>query len=219
MNSILLEEKYALEYIKDMISSTKTRPVSVTNAKYHHNTEYRDASSICHHGILTLADLKKIGIKDYDDDLVSRMDDTESHINGTDAISLAVMDLQDLYKDEEEYNPYAPSKVDFLVSSEVQTRRVSIHYGNEFLCQSSISNDKLRSVDIRLLKLIEMIEKGYLSGNFTVRNAIEKYNYLKEIALTMKQVQLDIPIREMSNSDNFVLDVDKLSSNPKLVLK
>ena len=45
------------------------------------------------------------------------------------------------------------------------------------------------------------------------------YNYLKNIALTMKHSQLDIPLREMSYQDNSSMDVDKLSSTPKLILK
>lgn len=91
--------------------------------------------------------------------------------------------------------------------------------GNEFLSQKSISVDKLRSIDIRLLKLIEMIESGYLSDSYIIQNAIEKYNYLREVALVMKSNQLDIPLREMSHHQNYSLDINKLSSNPKLALK
>lgn len=219
MNTILLEEKYILEYIKDIIHDIKVGSFIVNNAKYHHNTDYRDASSICSHGILTMMDLKKLGIKNYTDEFLQKMDDIESHINGNDAVSLSVVGLQDLYPNEDEYNPFTPSQVDFLVSSEIKTGRSSMHYGNEFLSYKSIGVDKLRSVDIRLLKLIEMIENGYSSNNFTIQSAIEKYNYLKNIALTMKHSQLDIPLRELSYQDNSSIDVDKLSSTPKLVLK
>lgn len=219
MNTILLEKKYILEYVKDILHDIKIGASIINNAKYHHNTDYRDASSICRHGILTMMDLKKLGIKNYSDEFLQKMDDIESHINGNDAVSLAVVRLQDLYPNEDEYNPFSPSQVDFLVSSEIQTGRSSIHYGNEFLSYKSIGTDKLRSVDIRLLKLIEMIEKGYSSNNFTIQSVIEKYNYLKNIALTMKHSQLDIPLREMSYQDNSSMDVDKLSSTPRLVLK
>ena len=219
MNTILLEEKYILEYVKDILHDIKIGASIINNAKYHHNTDYCDASSICRHGILTMMDLKKLGIKNYSDEFLQKMDDIESHINGNDAVSLAVVGLQDLYPNEDEYNPFSPSQVDFLVSSEIQTGRSSIHYSNEFLSYKSIGTDKLRSVDIRLLKLIEMIEKGYSSNNFTIQSVIEKYNYLKNIALTMKHSQLDIPLREMSYQDNSSMDVDKLSSTPRLVLK
>lgn len=219
MNTILLEEKYILEYIRDIIQSSKTGQITVNKARYHHNTKYCDAPSVCHHGILTMSDLKNIGIKDYNEDFFQRMDDIESHINGIGAVSLSVVGLHDLYDGEEEYNPFTPDQVDFLVSSEIKAGRSAIHYGNEFLSQKSISVDKLRSIDIRLLKLIEMIESGYSSDSYIIQNAIEKYNYLREVALVMKSNQLDIPLREMSHHQNYSLDINKLSSNPKLVLK
>ena len=219
MSTILLEEKYILEYIKDTLHSSKNGTVAVNKARYHHNTDYCDAASVCQHGILTMADQKKAGIKCYSEDFFQKMDDIESHINGIDAVSLSVVGLQDLYDGEEEYDPFLPSRVDFLVSSEIKAGRSTIHYGNEFLSQESISIDKLRSIDIRLLKLVEMIENGYSSGNFTIQSAIEKYNYLREIALTMKYSQLDIPLREMSYHQHSSMDISKLSSSPKLVLK
>ena len=163
--------------------------------------------------------LEESGIKNYTDELLQKMGDIESHINGNDAVSLSVVGLQDLYPNEYEYDPFNPSQVDFLVSSEIQAGRLSIHYGNEFLSYKSIGVDKLKSVDIRLLELIELVEQGYSSSNFSIQSAIQKYNYLKNIALTMKNSQLDIPLREMSYQDNSLMDVDKLSTTPKLVLK
>ena len=219
MNTILLEERYILEYIKDILNDIKIKSYIVNNAKYHHNADYRDASSICQYGILSLVDLKKLGIKNYTDEFLKKMDDIESHINGSNAISLSVVGLQDLYPNEDEYDPFVPNQVDFLVSSEIKTGRSSINYGNEFLSYNSIGVDKLRSVDIRLLKLIELVEKGYASNNYSIESVIRKYNYLKNIALTMKHFQLDIPLREMSYQDNSSMDLDKLSSLPKLMLK
>ena len=219
MNIISLEEKYILEYIKDIFNDFKIGISTIECAKYHHNASYHDASSICQYGILTLLDLKKIGIKNYDDDVIEKMNDIESHINGNDSVSLSVVGLKDLYRNEDEYDPFTPSQVDFLVSSEIKTRRSSIHYGNEFLYYGSIGIEKLRSVDIRLLKLIELIENGFSSNKMTIQNVVEKYNYLKIIALTMKKYQLDIPLREMSYHDNSSVDIDMMSSTPKLILK
>lgn len=141
------------------------------------------------------------------------MDDTDSHVNGIDSISLSVVGLTDLYRDEFEYDPYNPTQVDFNISSDVKAHRLTTHYGNEFLCNDSISIDKLRSVDIRLLELIKLSEKGY-----SIRDIIDKYNCLKDIALAIKQSNLDIPFREMS-SDNLTMDIDKVSVTPKLILK
>lgn len=219
MDNIVLKEKYVFEYIKDILNDIKIGSSFVNNAKYHHTADYGDASSICRHGILTMIDLKKLGIKNYTDEFLQKMDDIESHINGKDAVSLAITGLQDLHPNEVEFNPFIPSRVDFLVSSDIQAGRCSKHYGNEFLSYKSINTDKLRSVDVRLLKLIELIEQGRSSRDFSIQSVIEKYNYLREIALAIKASSLDIPLREMSKQNIFSIDVDKLSSAPKLVLK
>lgn len=126
---------------------------------------------------------------------------------------------KDLYPNEYEYNPFTPSKVDFLVSNDIKAGRSAIHYGNEFLSYSSISADKLRSVDIRLLKMIELMSTGASVDNCSVTDIVEKYNYLKEVALAILHSQLDIPLRETSYHDNSLIDIEKLSSGPKLVLK
>ena len=217
MNTIILEKKYILEYIKNSLHEIKSGSTTITDAKYHHNSEYCDAPSICQYGILTMKDLAKLKIKDYNNDFLQLMNDIESHANGNDAVSLAVIGLKDLYPNEFEYNPEIPGKVDFLVSSNVKAGRSSINFGNEFLSYKSINPNQLRSLDIRLLKLIELIEqrKQYDS----IENVIHKYNYLKEIALTMKEHSLDIPIREMSKENHFDIDIDKLSSIPRLTLK
>lgn len=217
-NVVLLEQKYILEYIRDLLNDMRLGNMQVNNAKYHHNTAYKDAPSICRNGILTMLDMKKLEIKDYSDEFLQTMSDIESHINGNDSVSLAVVGLTDLYPNEDEYNPFSPTQVNFLVTSDLRTGRSSIHYGNEFLSYKSIGIESLRSVDIRLLQLIDSLSKKE-SDIETIKRVINKYNYLKNIALTMKNTQLDIPLREMSYQDDSMMDVDKLSTTPKLVLK
>lgn len=217
-NVVLLEQKYILEYIRNLLNDMQLGNVSVNNAKYHHNTAYKDAPSICENGILTMLDMKKLGIKDYSDEFLQRMSDIESHVNGNDSVSFAVVGLTDLYPNEDEYNPFTPTQVDFLVTSDLQTSRSSIHYGNEFLSYKSIGIESLRAIDIRLLQLIDSLSNKE-NDIETIKRVINKYNYLKKIALTMKSTQLDIPLREMSYQNDFMMDVDKLSTTPKLVLK
>ena len=218
ISSNLLEQKYILEYIRNLLNDMQLGNVSVNNAKYHHNTAYKDAPSICENGILTMLDMKKLGIKDYSDEFLQRMSDIESHVNGNDSVSFAVVGLTDLYPNEDEYNPFTPTQVDFLVTSDLQTSRSSIHYGNEFLSYKSIGIESLRAIDIRLLQLIDSLSNKE-NDIETIKRVINKYNYLKKIALTMKSTQLDIPLREMSYQNDFMMDVDKLSTTPKLVLK
>ena len=216
MKKILLEEKYILEYIKDSINEIKEKTFVIENAKYHHNTSYDNAPSICKHGILTMLDLQKYGLVDYTDEQLKKFSDIESHVNGIDSISLAVVGLDDIYYNEDVYDPFDPKCIDFLVCSSIKAGRSSIHYGNEFLSNQSISIDKLKSIDIRLLKYIQILEA---KNNYSIKDVIKKYNYLKEIAIAIKQMNLDIPIREMSVENSISLDIDKLSDIPKLVLK
>lgn len=212
MKEIKLEEKYILEYIKYMISSFKMKPIEVNNAKYHHNTSYSNAQLVLKHGILSVSELNRLGIKKYSPEILNLWSDIESHINGIDSISLSVVGLTDLYEDEFEYNPFSPTDVDLNISSDIRAGRSSIHYGNEFLCREKIGVDKIKSIDIRLLQLIEK-EK-----NFPIKDIISRYNFLRDIALTIKENNLDIPFREMSN-DNYALDIVKVSEMPKLILK
>lgn len=213
MNNIKLEEKYVLEYIRDILNQSRISPIEIENAKYHHNTSYDSVPLILKHGLLSISKLNELGIIKYTPERLKIMDDTESHINGIDHISLAVMGLDDLYINEEEYEPDSPSYVDFRISSDVKARRSSERYGNEFLAKDIITPDKFKALDIRLLNLTQIINK-YV----TTKNIIDEYNSLKSIALAIKENNLDIPLREMSK-DNLTLDIDAIASKPKIILK
>lgn len=215
MDKITLERKYILEYIRDTLTDIKIKSRNITDAKFHHCTKYQDAASILKYGILSMEDIKRLGIKEYTAELMEIMKDTESHINGIDAISLAVVGLDDLYPNEDEFNPYSPETVDFLIDSQVQASRSAIHYGNEFLSKESITLDKIKSADIRLLEYLNKINSY---SNYTLESALKKYNCIKDIAVAIKKSQKDISLREMSNS-NITMDIDKLSTLPTLSLK
>ena len=71
-----------------------------------------------------------------------------------------------------------------------------------------------------MLKLASEIKDNQRRNNSdSIRTLIDKYNQLKNIAITLKTMKLNIPVREMSNNNNYGLDIDKLSKTPKLVLK
>ena len=217
MDKILLERKNIYEYIKDMLISCKTSFSFIDDKQYHHNSCYEVVPSICQYGILSLSDLNKMGIVRYSDDMLKILGDIDSHINGVDYVSLAKVGLTDLYADEWEYNPYSPEFVDFIVSSKIKAFRSSTHYGNEFLHRGSISNDMIRSIDIRMFELIAQ-ESTNLSDK-SVDAVLNRYNMLSEIALAIEKNNLDICFREMSNKDSFCMDIDKVKQIPKLVLK
>ncbi len=217
MSSLELCENEIVEYVYSALDGARYIGKEVQDAKYHHNTSYDTAVSICKYGILTLDDLNKLGIRNDSKRKLEIMGDIESHANGIDSVSLSVVGLDDLYPNEDEYNPFSPYLVDFLVTSNIKASRTSIRYGNEFLCRRSINKKELRSVDIRLLKLIELGKKR--SDFEFISNIIKNYNYLLGIASELNTQGLDIPLREMSESSIFELDAEKLLSQPKLVLK
>lgn len=213
MGIVLLEEKYVLEYIRDLIQSFKIKSIEVNNAKFHHNCSYSKVPSILKNGILSISELNKLNIIQASSKELSIMEDMNSHANGIDYISLSVVGLKDLYSYEFEYDPFDSNLIDLNISSDIIARRSTVNYGNEFLCKDKIIPNKIKSLDIRLLKLIDSSIK---KNNVNV--IIERYNELKNVALAIKEYNLDIPLREMS-FQNLTLDIDKLSKTDKILIK
>lgn len=211
MKCVSIEEKYIKEYIVSKLNKIKNGNIDVIDARYHHNTDYDDTSSIIKHGILSLESINNLKIKEYSKDLLSTMDDTSSHINGKNGISLAVVGLTDLYKDEFEYDPFDISRVDLLVTNKLRASRNSTNYGNEFISYSDINPNMIKSIDIRILE--------YLENNNDMSMLIKKYNCLRKIAIELEKSSLNIPIREMSKGNNILLNKNKLIDEPVLKLK
>ena len=216
MNEKIIREKYALEYIKDILSTYSYALKNVDDAKYHHNAPYKDARFIIKYGILSMEEINKLGIKSYSEEDLNLMDDIESHVNGKDGVSLSIVGLTDLYKDEEEYNPFMPNVVDFLIDNNIKAFRNTIHYGNEFVSEGKITSDKIKSADIRLIKYIQdLLKKG--RGN--IEDAVNKYNNLILMSKEIINSNKDIQIREMSEGFNKTIDTLKISEEPRLILK
>ena len=210
-----MEDKYILEYIRDILHGYQVKYLDITSARYHHNSSYDQATSIIKNGILSLEDQVKLKIAKYSKEDLKKLDNIEYHVNGSDGISLAVVGLKDLLPNEMEYDPYQIDLVDFLISSDTMAYRITTHYGNEFVTHESIIHpSKIRTVDIRLLKYIDSLEKKDLTKEelMTIKN---KFNALREIAIEIKRNNLNIPIREMSYKE-VVLDNEKLSKTYKL---
>lgn len=218
MEKKLIEERYALEHISELLEELKCGSIDVNNARYHHNTDYYSASSIVRCGILSMQSMNNLGVRRYSKYFLEVMNDTESHINGKDGISLAVAGLDDLYSDEFEYDPFDRDKVDFLITSDIKASRNSVHYGNEFISREDITPSSIRSIDIRLLECLKKLENK--SCNIEViQEMVDRYNSLKQIALELKKCALEIPIREMSCSTGALLNVEKTANGPIIKLK
>ena len=211
----VLEEKFVLEYIQDMLATYKLRNGNeLQGAKFHHNSSYDDAPLIVKHGILPIKDIVALGLKNYSEEFLKVAGDTESHVNGDSAISLSIKGLDDLRPDEWEYNPDNPLNVDFRIDSGIKAGRSSIHYGNEYLSHQAIHPDKIRSIDIRLLQLIQRKKQDE-----DVKDIVNKYNNLIEIAKQVVETKLDVPLRERTEDARLILDANMLADASKLTLK
>ena len=221
MEKILLDERHVLDYVEDNIIRCLSERVEVYDDKFHHNTKYKDALSIIKNGILSPSELSKLGIDVYSDEVLSVMGDIESHANGSESISLAVVGLTDLMPDEFEYNSFSEKLVDFLIASDITARRVTTNYGNEYITDDSICTDKFKAIDIRLLSFVKSIreERNIEAFSSSVNELIENYNKLRDMARLLKDMKLSIPLREMSFYDNTALDIDKMYDMPKVKVK
>ena len=221
MERLLLDERHVLDFVEDNIISCLSESVEVYDDKFHHNTKYKDAISIIQNGILSPSELSKLGVDVYSDEVLSVMSDIESHANGNDSISLAVVGLTDLMPDEFEYDPFSEKLVDFIITSDITARRVTTNYGNEYITDDSICTDKFKAIDIRLLSSVKSIreERNVEAFSSSVNELIENYNKLRDIARLLKDMKLSIPLREMSFYDNTALDIDKMYDMPKVKVK
>jgi len=211
MNDILIEKNNISEYIINSLLKNIESNNAMNYDKFHHNSSYSDALSILENGILSIKKQKELKIKDISEKQLKLLDDITSHINGIDGISLSVMGLTDLYSSEEEYIPYNPNLIDCIISDDIKAVRNTEHYGNEYIVYSDIEVAKIKAIDTRLIKLIEITknkdEKFY-------NDLILKYNTLLEMAKYIKFNKMVIELREMSNDS--ILNIDKLSNMPIL---
>lgn len=221
MQRILLESEHVLDYVEDNITSCLTSKAIIEDDKFHHNTKYKDAVSVIENGLLSPSELNKLGVEGFDDNVIKTMGDIESHANGSESISLAVVGLDDLKPDEFEYDPFSEKQVDILITSDIVARRVTTNYGNEYLSDESIDVDKFRAIDTRLLAFVQTIREktGEEAFDSSVSELIHNYNKLRDMAILLKRKKLDVPLREMSGNDAMAIDVDKISNMPKVKIK
>jgi len=221
MQEIILNSEHVLDYVEGNIEECLGDKAVVEDDKFHHNTKYKDAISVIENGILSPSELNKMGVEGFDDEVIKTMDDLDSHANGSESISLAVVGLDDLNPDEFEYDPFSEKQVDILITSDIVARRVTTNYGNEFLSDKSIDVDKFRAIDTRLLSFVQTIREktGEEAFDSSVRELLDSYNKLRDMAHLIKKIQLDVPLREMSGNDGLEIDVDKISNMPKVKIK
>ena len=107
----------------------------------------------------------------------------------------------------------------------VNGKRTTTNNYNEFLVENIIPVELFNSIEIRMFKLFET-KNIFMTKEQKLKKVLEAYEAVREIALTLKQNNLDIPLRESSNvmcneeSNNAItLNPEKIIKMPKLILK
>lgn len=220
MSDIKLDRCDVVNYVKNTLDNNKTNFDEVTDAKYHHNTKYCDASSVIRLGILTMSELNKLKLRHDSPESLKVMNDTLSQVNGLDGVSLAVTGLDDLYPDEDEFDPFLSDAVDFRIADTLSPRpgRDSTKYGNEFIYRGIIKPEEFRAIDIRILEYIEQLENNVSNmGSRSIEELKNNYNNLLDMLKVLKDANLDVPVRETFGG--FSIDKEKMSECPRIVIK
>ena len=202
------------EFVRENIYSCRTAFTKVDNARFHHNIDYKHVCSAMEYGILSYNNQKKIiENRELTDDEKYIFGDY-NHVNGVNCISLSTLDIDttDILEDEWLYDHKSTESVDILISSDIKTYKNTINYFNEFLVDDIIHTDDFKAIDLRLLGLNQKED-----GN-EIKKLISKYNYLRDIASMLYKKNLDIPLRERSETD-FNLDINKVKALPELRVK
>lgn len=202
------------QLIRENIYACKTTSIEVENAKFHHNIPYAKVSSALKHGLLSLKEEYRLRGETLTSKEKMKYSREGGHINGIDEISLAstANDIV-VYEDEIIYDPFSSVDVDIVISSFIKAYRITEHYVNEFLTERKVSTEDFKSIDFRLLNYIKKC-----TSLEQLKKAIQYYNYICEIASTMVELGLDIPLREMSEEE-VTLDKEKVMKLPRIKLK
>lgn len=154
------------------------------------------------------------GIINLSEEQLKTMDDTTSHVNGINGVSLAVVGLTDLYRDEFEYDPFMDSKLDVIVDSSIRARRNSTNYGNEYIADGNIDVSYIRAIDIRLEECINKVLNT--EDEKIIIEMVKRFNYLIEIASSL--INSNILLREASFEQYKVLDKENIAKLNKITI-
>lgn len=207
-----------MENIEDILNDCKIHNKNFSNKIYHHVSPYNKVPDIIKHGILSKYDYYMINKIALPESLIKICED-ECCVNGLYCVSLARMDLEnlDVYKNEMVYDSFNYFLADILVDENIKANRNTINYSNEFLYSKSIVPEHIKSIDVRIIELLNHLNMYENDEYEKTKKAIEYLNLLKNIAKYIKESDRDISLREMSININ--LDLDKISSIPTLILK
>ena len=167
-----------------------------------------------------MSELNRLKLRHDSPESLKVMNDTLSQVNGLNGVSLAVTGLDDLYPDEDEFDPFLSDAVDFRIADTISPRpgRNSTKYGNEFIYPGVVRPEEFRAIDIRILEYIEQLENNVSNmGSRSIEELKNNYNNLLDMLKVLKDANLDIPVRETFGE--FSINKEKMSECPRIVIK
>lgn len=226
--NISLDNVYQL--IRQNIYSCVTNPIEITDKKFHHRLNIKSLPIVLQHGLLSNKLKAKIIEKRNLTEKEKFVFSDECHVNGYDYVSVSSVeeDLSKMYKDEDLWDTYLGIDPDIIISSRIDAKKNTINYFNEYIVQDKIPVEMFNSIDMKLLKIMDynFFNKEQNKKEEKIKMMLEYYNYLREVAIILKQNNLNIPLRETSEVANeneydkaLTLDCQKVIQLPKITLK
>lgn len=217
LDIICIDEDMLYEFIKLNLHSCRVSSRIIENSKYHHQTKIERIPNMLKNGILSKNKFSELEGRDLTDDEISIYSD-DCHVNGTDYVSVSSMDLDfsTMGKDEYYWDPIDSLESGIVVSSDIRAFRVTKNYFNEFLVEGGIYPSSFSAIDTKVLKIYT--NRFYRGEESKTDRMLRHYHTLKDIALSLKEDNLDIPLREVSD-EVITLDIDKVIKLPSLKLK
>jgi len=230
LNIINVNLETAYDVIRENIYSCVVTPRIVEDTKFHHQINIEKVPTAINYGLLSKENYER---RVNNRELTERekyIFSDECYVNGINCISLSTMDLDFSLINPRElfWDSYGSINPDIIVSSDINMRRNSKNYFNEYLVENEIPTNMFNSIDFRILRILknEKLEIKFNTREEKIKFLIDYYNYIKEIACLLKQKELDIPLREVSEIHNLseddkalTLGIDEVIDMPKLILK
>lgn len=204
----------AYEMIKKSLYSCKESSKPIIDAEFYHQTKMERVPHVLRNGLLSkrkIAELEGRKLTSQERSLYS----DDGRVNGLDYISLSNMNLDFSQMDEKElcFNPFNTIEANIIISKDVNPSRSTHNYFNEYLVKERISPEKFNAIETRILDIMNFdfhdTDKNKLENRIELM--IKYYNYLRNIAITLKENKLEIPLREVSD--------EVITLNPKKVIR
>lgn len=233
-----IDEVY--DVVRKNILGCRVEDRLVSKDGYNCDFKIEDVPSALKYGLLTKRErIRKFEGRELTEEEEIRFSDPRC-VNGADAISLSSLnlDFSKMYRDEEWYNPSTGISANLVISNKVGASQTTTNYFNEFLSFKSILPEFIEAVDCRIFRVKDTKNLVKNSDQERMNMMLGQYEGLRSIAATILELELNIPLREVSTwkideikegkfmtgikeyQDGFItLDPTKIVDMPKIMVK